>query len=86
MAKMDPTTQQQIIAQITTQIIASLQLQQKEQMKEMQEELDKMKELLGKRNHESVAKVEMKMLAKGQRPTTTLGLITAAQARIQHYR
>ena len=50
---MDPTTQQQIVEQITAQITASLQLQQKEQMKKMQEELDKMKELLGKRNHES---------------------------------
>jgi len=37
---MDPTTQQQIVELITTQITASLQLQQKEQMKKMQEELD----------------------------------------------
>ena len=50
---MDPTTQQQIVEQITAQITTSLQLQQKEQMKKMQEELDKMKELLSKRNHES---------------------------------
>jgi len=50
---MDPTTQQQIVEQITPQITESLQLQQKEQMKKMQEELDKMKELLGKKNHKS---------------------------------
>jgi len=81
---MDPTTQQQIVEQITAQITTSLQLQQKEQMKKMQEELDKMKELLVKKDHELDSEGGYEELARCQRPTTRLGLIIAAQARIQH--
>ena len=58
MAKMDPMTQKQIVDQITAQITASFQLQEQEQIQKVQAELDKLRELLGKKNHESGRKDE----------------------------